>query len=96
MFSLSESAKSNLEAVLHELRRASLQYGHLYHERILLMVDWKTKEGENRTLSVPATTEEWKKFIDYETQHNASEQWEEWEIGYCSDDCWEQQFVSRW
>ncbi|MCD0459533.1 hypothetical protein [Roseiconus lacunae] len=87
MFSLSEAAKYNLEAIVHEFQRASLWHGPLYHERL---VPW------GGTAPAHVTREEWDTFIELESEKLSDDEWWEWD-GPCSGSPgWNTSFLGRW
>ena len=87
MFSISEAAKYNLEAIVHEFQRASQWYGPLYHERL---VPW------SGMAPAAVSDDEWDKFIELESDKLPDDEWWEWEGASTRSPGWNASFLERW
>lgn len=86
MFSLSSTARHNLEAILHEFQRASLQHGPLFHERFHA---WRDGQEDS------VTDRGWLLFIEDEGRHLSDDGWHDWEFGF-NVPGWSYSSLARW
>lgn len=70
MFTLTESGRANLNAILEEFLRANRHYGPLYHLRL---IPW-SEDGE-----VSVSESQWEAFINSHTASPDDEDWWEWD-----------------